>query len=66
MLLVHGDADPIVPYTHATRLQEALTKVGVNNELFTVPKGGHGNFSAEQRTQIYAKIREFLTRIRLS
>jgi hypothetical protein len=38
----------------------------VNNELFTVPKGGHGNFNAEQRTQIYAKIREFLARIRLS
>ena len=66
ILTIHGDADPIVPYTHATRLQEALTKVGVNNELFTVPKGGHGNFNAEQRTQIYAKIREFLTRIRLS
>jgi len=66
ILTIHGDADPIVPYTHATRLQEALTKAGVNNELFTVPKGGHGNFNAEQRTQIYAKIREFLTRIRLS
>jgi hypothetical protein len=38
----------------------------VNNELFTVPKGGHGNFNTEQRTQIYGKIREFLTRIRLS
>jgi acetyl esterase/lipase len=66
ILTIHGDADPIVPYTHATRLQEALTKVGVTSELFTVPKGGHGNFSAEQRTQIYAKIREFLARIRLS
>jgi acetyl esterase/lipase len=66
ILTIHGDADPIVPYTHATRLQEALTKAGVTSELFTVPKGGHGNFNAEQRTQIYAKIREFLARIRLS
>ena len=66
VLTIHGDTDPIVPYTHATRLHEALTKAGVNSELFTVPKGGHGNFNAEQRTQIYAKIREFLTRIRLS
>jgi acetyl esterase/lipase len=66
ILTIHGDADPIVPYTHATRLHEALAKTGVNNELFTVAKGGHGNFNAEQRTQIYAKIREFLTRIRLS
>ena len=66
VLTIHGDADPIVPYTHATRLQEALVKAGVSSELFTVPKGGHGNFNAEQRTQIYAKIREFLARIRLS
>jgi dipeptidyl aminopeptidase/acylaminoacyl peptidase len=66
ILTIHGDADPIVPYTHATRLHEALAKAGVNNELFTVPKGGHGNFNAEQRTQIYGKIREFLARIRLS
>jgi acetyl esterase/lipase len=66
ILTIHGDADPIVPYTHATRLQEALTKAGVTSELFTVAKGGHGNFNAEQRTQIYAKIREFLARIRLS
>jgi acetyl esterase/lipase len=66
IMTIHGDADPIVPYTHATRLHEALAKAGVNNELFTVPKGGHGNFNAEQRTQIYGKIREFLTRIRLS
>ena len=65
-LTIHGDADPIVPYTHATRLHEALVKAGVNSELFTVAKGGHGNFNAEQRTQIYAKIREFLARIRLS
>lgn len=66
ILTIHGDADPIVPYTHATRLHEALAKAGVNHELFTVPKGGHGNFNAEQRTQIYGKIRDFLTRIRLS
>ena len=66
ILSIHGDADPIVPYSHATRLHEALAKAGVNHELFTVPKGGHGNFNPEQRTQIYAKIREFLTRIRLS
>jgi len=66
VLTIHGDADPIVPYTHATRLHEALVKAGVSSELFTVPKGGHGNFNAEQRTQIYAKIREFLARIRLS
>ena len=66
VLTIHGDQDPIVPYTHATRLHEALGKAGVNTELFTVPKGGHGNFGPEDRTRIYAKVKEFLSRIRLS
>jgi acetyl esterase/lipase len=62
ILSIHGDKDPIVPYSHATRLREALNKAGTANELFTVPGGGHGNFGPEQRTQIYVKIREFLNR----
>ena len=66
ILTIHGDADPIVPYSHATRLHEALAKAGVTHELFTVAKGGHGNFRPEERTQIYAKVKEFLARIRLS
>jgi dipeptidyl aminopeptidase/acylaminoacyl peptidase len=51
-----------VPYSQNTRLRDALTKVGANNELFTVPGGGHGNFRPEERTRIYLKIREFLSR----
>jgi acetyl esterase/lipase len=66
ILTIHGDADPIVPYSHATRLHDALTKAGVNHELYTVPKGGHGQFRAEERSEIYAKIRQFLSRINLS
>jgi acetyl esterase/lipase len=59
-LTIHGDADPIVPYSHGTRVHEALTKAGVASELFTVAKGGHGNFSPDQRIAAYAKIAEFL------
>ena len=66
ILTIHGDADPIVPHSHATRLHEALGKAGVTHELFTVAKGGHGNFRPEERTQIYAKVKEFLARSRLS
>jgi acetyl esterase/lipase len=66
ILSIQGDKDPIVPYTQNVRLREALTKAGVANELFTVPGGGHGNFRPEERTQIYVKIREFLSKNGLS
>jgi fermentation-respiration switch protein FrsA (DUF1100 family) len=46
---IHGDADPIVPYAHALRPQEALNKAGVKNQLFTIPGGGHGDFTLDQR-----------------
>jgi acetyl esterase/lipase len=60
VLTIHGDADPIVNYQQAVRLQEALTKAGVQNQLLTIPGGHHGNFSAEERTKIYVTIKEFL------
>jgi acetyl esterase/lipase len=65
ILSIHGDADPIVPYSDSTRLHEALAKVNAPNELYTVAKGGHGNFNADQRTAIYVKIREFLAKYKL-
>jgi acetyl esterase/lipase len=62
VLTIHGDKDPIVPYTHGTRLHDALGKAGVRHEIYTVPGGGHGGFRPEERTKIYVKIREFLTK----
>jgi acetyl esterase/lipase len=60
VLTIHGDADPTVNYQQAVRLQEALTKAGVQNQLITIPGGKHGNFSPDERTRIYVAIREFL------
>lgn len=62
ILTIHGDADPTVPYAHALRLREALTKAGVANELVTVPGGKHGGFSREQRTMVYTAIKAFLAK----
>ena len=62
VLTLHGDADPIVPYQHAVRLHEALTKAGVANQLHTVPGGGHGNFNVEQTLEAYRVIREFVAK----
>jgi len=60
ILTIHGDKDQLVPYNHATRLHEALTKAGVTNQLVTIRNGRHGNFTPDERTQIFATIREFL------
>ena len=65
ILSIHGDADRVVPYQHAVRLHDALTKAGVPNQLITIPGGGHGNFTPEQRTMIYTRIREFLAKHKL-
>jgi acetyl esterase/lipase len=65
ILSIHGDADRVVPYQHAVRLHEALNKASVPNQLITIPGGGHGNFTPEQRTMIYTTIREFLTKNRV-
>jgi len=62
IITVHGDADRTVPYPEAVRLHEALAKVNVPNQLVTIPGGGHGGFSAEERVRIYTAIREFLTK----
>ena len=60
VLTVHGDADSITPYDHATRLHELLDAAGVPNELVTIEGGGHGGFSAAENQRIYAAIRAFL------
>lgn len=66
ILLIHGDADPIVPYSQATRMRDALKAAGVPSELFTVPGGKHGNYSADQRVKIYMTIHEFLAEHHIS
>lgn len=57
---VHGDKDQLVPYNHAMRLHEALTKAGVPNQLITIPGGKHGGFAKEEMGRIYTAMKEFL------
>ena len=65
ILTIHGDADPTVPYTHATRLQEALLAAGGQHKLLTIPGGKHGNFTADERVRIFTAIQEFLAKNKL-
>ncbi|RJG25884.1 alpha/beta hydrolase [Massilia cavernae] len=60
VLTIHGDADPLVPYAHATRLHAALNKAGVKNQLVTIKGGGHGGFTLEQHIDAYEATRAFL------
>lgn len=43
-LIVHGDADPLVPFGQSMLLHDALAKSGVPVTLHTVAGGGHGQF----------------------
>jgi len=62
VLTIHGDADTTVPYQHAVRLHAALNQAGTPNQLLTIPGGKHGGFTPEERTKIYATVREFLAK----
>ena len=42
VLIIHGDADPVVPVEQAYLLRDALTIAGVPVELLIVQNGGHG------------------------
>lgn len=65
ILTIHGDADTIVPYSHAVRLHDALSKAGVTNQLITIPGGKHGGFSKEETLRIYTTIQDFLAKNKL-
>ncbi len=46
-LIVHGDADPVVPVRQSRILAEALKKAGVDVTLRIIPGAGHGVNSLE-------------------
>ena len=60
ILTIHGDADRIVPYSHAVELHKRLDAAGAKNQLFTIPGGGHGDFANDEVVQIDKTIRAFL------
>ena len=41
-LIMHGDADPLVPHCESKLLYSALQKAGVQSEFILVPNGQHG------------------------
>jgi acetyl esterase/lipase len=43
-LIIHGNADPTVPYAQSTVFQKRLKEAGVEATLITIEGGGHGGF----------------------
>jgi acetyl esterase/lipase len=64
-ITIHGDADPTVPYAHATQLHDGLNKAKVSNELVTVKGGKHGSFGVKPTQDAYVAILEFLGKLNL-
>jgi acetyl esterase/lipase len=62
IMTIHGDADPTVPYAHATRLHQALQKTGVTTELVTIPNGRHGNFPLPDQIRAFDAVKAFLAK----
>jgi dipeptidyl aminopeptidase/acylaminoacyl peptidase len=61
-LTIHGDADPTVPYQHATKLHAALQQAGSTSELVTIPGGRHGGFPAPEQLRALDAVRAFLAK----
>jgi len=61
VILAHADRDPLVPYEHATRLHDALTRAGVPTQLITVKGPIHG-WALEQELGVQEQVFEALRR----
>ncbi len=60
IFIVHGDADPVVPYEQSVELHKKLNELGVKNEFVTIPGGKHGGFDADKNRELNTKIVAFL------
>ncbi len=60
IISIHGDKDDVVPYSHSTRLRDALDAAKVKNKLITIKNGGHGQFKDADAADAYKEIWKFL------
>jgi acetyl esterase/lipase len=63
--IVHGDADPIVPYQQSVALHKKFVEAGVKTEFITVKDGLHGKFDKERNSEINKTIAKFLEELGL-
>ena len=49
-----------MPYQQSILLKDKLEKLGVKNVFLSMPGGGHGKFTPEQKSELSAAIITFL------
>jgi acetyl esterase/lipase len=63
IFIVHGDADPTVPYQQSVDLYKKLQKNGIKSEFITLEGGLHGKFDKEKNREIGDAMIKFLKEI---
>lgn len=63
VFIVHGDADPTVPYQQSVDLHKKLKEAGVITEFVTVPGGLHGKFEKEKNSEVNKAIINFILKL---
>ena len=61
--IVHGDADPTVPYQQSVDLKKKYDEVGCKSEFMTIAGGKHGGFEKDKMTDMTEAIVAFLKSI---
>jgi acetyl esterase/lipase len=59
-IIIHGDADPRIPYGQSVKLNDKYIAVGARVKFITVPGGLHGNFPAAKNKEVNDAIMAFL------
>jgi acetyl esterase/lipase len=59
-LILHGTADPVVPYVQSTTLKTKLDAAGVYAKMITYPGAGHGDWDAATFDDAYTQVVNFL------
>lgn len=60
VFIVHGDADPTVPYQQSVDLHKKLKEAGVKTEFINVPGGLHGKFEKTVNSDLNKAIIKFI------
>ncbi|WP_462276859.1 alpha/beta hydrolase fold domain-containing protein [Ferruginibacter sp.] len=63
--IVHGDADPTVPYQQSVALHKKFLDAGVKTQFMTVEGGLHGKFPKEKNSDVNKAIANFLKELGL-